>query len=112
MKGAARDKENMVGLHHPVLGGNGGAFDKRQQVALHALARHIRADRFAAARDLVDFVEKHDAVLLCLGECLGRQGLGVYQGARFLLGEAPESLAAFRWALISPWPAPVLSTAR
>ena len=47
MKGAARNKENMVGLHHPVLGRDGGPFHEGQQVALHTLARDIGSDRLA-----------------------------------------------------------------
>ena len=46
MERAAGDEQDVVGLDHAVLGGDGGAFDQRQQVALHALARHIGARRF------------------------------------------------------------------
>ena len=41
---ARADEQHVVGLHRAVLGGDGGAFDQRQQVALHAFA----ADRAAA----------------------------------------------------------------
>ena len=65
---AARDEQDVVGLDHAVLGRDGGAFDQRQQVALHALARDVGAVRLRAAGDLVDLVEEHDAVLLDVRE--------------------------------------------
>src|SRR6185437_9307511 len=40
-----RHEEDMVGLHHPVLGLDVGPFDDWQQVALNAFARNIRAAR-------------------------------------------------------------------
>src|ERR1700686_1262883 len=54
----------MVGLHRAVLGGDGGALDQRQEIALHALARHVGAEAAFAGADLVDLVEKNDAVVL------------------------------------------------
>src|SRR6056297_1601789 len=53
----------MVGLDRAVLGGDGGALDERQQVALHPLAGDIAAARVGFGADLVDLVEKDDAVL-------------------------------------------------
>src|SRR5690349_15188773 len=64
VEGARRDEQDMVGLHRPMLGRHRGAFDQRQEVALHALARHVGAHAALARRDLVDLVEKHDAVIL------------------------------------------------
>ena len=40
---AGGDEEDVVGLHEPVLGVDGRAFDDRQEVALDALARDVRA---------------------------------------------------------------------
>ena len=42
MEGARGDEQHVVGLHRAMLGGDGGALDQRQQVALHALARDVR----------------------------------------------------------------------
>ena len=42
---AARDEQDVIGLHHAVLGRDGRALDQRQQVALHALARNVCAPR-------------------------------------------------------------------
>jgi hypothetical protein len=42
MERARGDEQDMVGLHRPVFGRDGRAFDQRQQVALHAFARHRR----------------------------------------------------------------------
>ncbi len=57
----------MVGLDRAVFGRDRGALDQRQEVALDAFA----ADRSAAHvadRDLVDLVEKDDAVLFGIGQ--------------------------------------------
>jgi hypothetical protein len=43
VEGAAGDEQDVVGLDHAVLGVHGGALHQRQQVALHALARHLGA---------------------------------------------------------------------
>src|SRR5690606_6124998 len=43
---------------------NGRPFNKRQEIALHAFAAYIRALAFGARADLVDLIEKDDAVLL------------------------------------------------
>ena len=63
-KRAGRDEQDVIGLDDAVLGGNGGTFHQRQQVALHAFAADARAAPFAALADLVDFVDEDDAVLL------------------------------------------------
>ena len=48
-----------------MLGGDGGAFDQRQKIALHALAGDIAAAAvFRARADLVDLVQEHDAIVL------------------------------------------------
>ena len=62
VKGTGGDEEHMVRLHHPVLGLHVRAFDDRQQIALHALTRDIRATHLRSfASDLVDLVEEDDA---------------------------------------------------
>ena len=63
---ARGDEQDVVGLDHAVLRRDRRALDQRQQVALHALARHVGAVRVGARRDLVDLVDEHDAVLLAL----------------------------------------------
>src|SRR3974377_814830 len=54
----------MVLLHRPMLRRNRRALDQRQQIALHAFARHVSAGAALTAGDFVDLVEKDDAVLL------------------------------------------------
>src|SRR5436305_12378425 len=54
----------MSGPHGAVLGGDRSPLDQGKQVALHAFARNIGTDAPLAAGDLVDLVEKNDAVLL------------------------------------------------
>ncbi len=59
-------------------------FDERQQVALHAFARHAAAE-VALARDLVDLVEEDDAVVLDRKYRLAGHLLGVEQLVRLLV---------------------------
>ena len=86
VEGARRDEEHVVGLHRPMLGVDGGALDEGQEVALHALARHVGAAAVLARADLVDFVEEDDAVVLDLPDRLGDDGIVVHQ-LLALLGE-------------------------
>ena len=88
----------MVGLHRAVLGRHRGAFDQRQQVALHALARDVRAEGLLAARHLVDLVDEHDAVLFGIGERLDLELVLVDEFAGLLVGEELESLAHLQFA--------------
>ena len=68
---ARGDEQDVVGLDHAVLGVDRRAFDQRQQVALHALARDVgAAGDFRRDGDLVDLVDEDDAVLLGVGERL------------------------------------------
>ena len=65
MERARRDEQNMVRFDRPVFGRYRGAFNERQQIALYAFAAHVRpAHALAAAANLVDLVDEHDAVLL------------------------------------------------
>ncbi len=61
---AGGDEQDVVGADHAVLGVDGGAFDDRQDVALHAFAADVRAVAAFAAGDLVDLVDEDDARLL------------------------------------------------
>src|SRR5581483_5942356 len=103
VKGAGRDEQNVVGLHRPVLGVDGGALDQRQEVALHALARHVAGHAAVARADLVDLVEEDDAVLLDGADRFLHQRVAVEQLVallgdqdivRFLDGDAPRLGAA------------------
>ena len=71
MKRAGRDEQHMIRLHRPVLGRDGGAFNQRQQIALHPLAGDIAAAHpaFAGARtNLVNLIQEHDAIGFNIGE--------------------------------------------
>src|SRR4029453_4696144 len=65
---AGGDEENVIGLHHPVLRIDGGAFNDREDVALNPFPADIRPATAAAttiaARDLVDLVHENDPGLL------------------------------------------------
>ena len=65
MESARGNEQDVIGLHRPVLGRDRRAFDQRQEIALHALARDVGAAASSPrARDLVDLVEEDDAVVL------------------------------------------------
>ena len=50
VEGARGDEEDVVGLDAAVLGADGRAFDQRQQVTLHALARYVGATEIPRVR--------------------------------------------------------------
>ena len=98
----------MVGLHRAVLGGDRGALDQGQQVALHAFAGDVGAGAVGAAGDLVDLVDEDDAGVLGQVDGLGGQGVlidqlvallgnqrdpGAGDGGLLRLGAAAEGLA-------------------
>src|SRR5262249_48992091 len=85
MERAGGDEEDVVGLHLAVLGGDGGALDQRQQVALYALAADVGAVAALASADLVDLVEEDDAVILDRGDRLLDQLLVVEKLVGFLV---------------------------
>ena len=71
----------------PCLVDDRGAFDQRQQIALHAFARDIAAAAAVAHADLVDLVEKHDAVVLDRIDRLLHQLIVVEQLVGFLVDQ-------------------------
>ncbi len=99
MEGAAGDEQDVVGLDHAVLGRHRGALDQRQQVPLHALARHLGAMRFRARGDLVDLVEEHDAVLLDVLQRVGFHFLVVDQARGLFIGQRLQRVGDFHPAL-------------
>ena len=88
---ARGDEQHVVGPHRAVLGVHGRALDDRQQIALHALARHVRTVHRALARDLVDLVDEHDPRLLAAPDRLALDLFRVEQLLRlFVLEHAPR----------------------
>src|SRR3984957_13254004 len=79
VEGAGGDKKDVVGLDRAVLGGDRRALDQRQEIALHALAGNIAAAPTLASADLIDLVEKNDAVALDLGQCVANDGILIEQ---------------------------------
>lgn len=70
-----------------MLGRDGAAFDQWQQVALHAFTGHVRTGGFTALTDFVDFVDKHDTVLLNGVDSVLLQFFRVYQLRRFFFNQ-------------------------
>src|SRR5258705_8059840 len=94
MKRARRNEQDMIGLHRSVLGRDGGAYDVRQQDALHAYERDFVARAALAAGDLVDLVEKDDAVLLDRLDRFQHQLLAVEKLVGFLVD---QDVVGFRY---------------
>ena len=83
MERARRDKEHVIRLDHAVFGVHRAALDDRQDVALNALAAHIRAVGGAPGH-LVDLVDEDDAVLLGAAQGFLRHRVHVDQLILFL----------------------------
>ena len=64
VESACGDEQDMIRLDRTVFGIDRGALHDRQNIALHALAGYVRPRSAAAARHLIDFIQKYDAVLL------------------------------------------------
>ena len=90
---ARGDEQDVVRLHRAVLRRDGGALDQRQEVALHALARHVGAAAALAAGDLVDLVEEDDAVVLDLPDRLLHERVLVEELVGFLRDQRLVGLA-------------------
>ena len=90
VEGAGGDEQDVIGADHAVLGRHGRPFDQRQQVALHALARHIGALCIGAAGHLVDLVEEDDAILLDGLDRLQLHLLVIDQAGSFFIGQQLE----------------------
>src|SRR5258705_261853 len=75
-----RDEQNVIGPHRAVTRVDSRAFDHRQQIALHALARHVGAVRRRGAAHLVQLVEEDDAMVLDEGDGLLGHGLAIDEG--------------------------------
>src|SRR5579872_96693 len=87
MKRAGRDEQDMIGFHRAVLGRNRRAFDQRQQVALHALARYFAADAAIPHADLVYLVQEDDAVAFDRRDRLEHELIAIQQLVRFFIDE-------------------------
>ena len=105
MESARGDEENVIGFNHSVLRLHIGSLHDRQQIALHALARHVRSASGGTtlARNLIDLVEEDDAHRLHALERVGGNVLLVDQLLQLLNEENAARLrdlhAAFLLAL-------------
>ena len=111
VKGAGGDEQHMIGLHRTVLGVDRAALDQRQEVALHALARHVGARGLLAAGDLVDLVDEHDAVLLGVLDGADLELLLVDHLRGFLVHQQLQRLLDLELALPGPAAAQILEHA-
>ena len=61
---ARGDKQDMVGFHRSMFGGNRCPFNQRQQIPLHTLTADIRPPRIGPRTNLVDLIQENDPILL------------------------------------------------
>ena len=92
------DEQHVVCLDRPVLGGHRAAFDERQQITLYALARYVGAVGVLSTADLVDFVDKHDAVLFGIAHGRRAQLFFVQQLASLFVEQQFGGLTHFHFA--------------
>ena len=84
VKRSGGDEENVVRPDRAILGDDGGAFDNRQKIALHALAGNVRAVLRLRAANLVDLVEEYDSALLDALDGLAINLVAIDEFLRFL----------------------------
>src|SRR5260221_11496539 len=105
MERSRGDPQDVVGLDRAKARHYRGAFDDRQQVTLHALARDVRSGLRPVAGHLVDLVQENDTGLLnALRRLPGHlvevdQLVGLFlreQAPRLLHGDLPAAPAAAR----------------
>ena len=96
---AGGDEQDVIGAHEAVARVDGGAFDDRQNVALHAFAADVRAVAGFAAGDLVDLVQKDDAAALHALQRDARHLVHVDQLLLFFLHQVLERLGHAHLAL-------------
>ena len=93
MERTRRDKEHEIRAHRAVLGVDGAALHDGQDIALYALAADVGAMAAGgAARHLVDFVDKDDALLLGPADGLLAHLILVDELVGFLLKKNPARL--------------------
>ena len=100
MERAGRHKQNMVGANHPVAGVHRGAFDDRQNIALHTFAAHVRSVSGLAACYFVDLVDKDNSHLLGALDSHARHLIHVEQLAFFFLDQIFERISHVHFALL------------
>ena len=92
----------MVRPDRAVAGLNDRPLDDRKEVPLHPLAAHVGTAGPSPGDDLVQLVQKDDAVLLDLLQCLLREGVRVYQLLGLLTLKSPQGLPYLHPALLRP----------
>ena len=95
MECARRDKEDVVGANHAVLGVDRCPLDDRKDVALDPFAADVGTVRTFAPRNLVDLVDEDDARLLDLLDGGSRDAVHVDQLPLLLLRQVFEGLGHF-----------------
>src|SRR6266850_4138528 len=93
MKGACSDKENVVSTNHAVARVYRGAFDYRQNIALHTFTGNVRAVAGFAAGHFIDLVDKNDAHLFGALDRGPRDLVHVEQFVLFFLNEVLEGVS-------------------
>ena len=90
----------MIRMHHAVFRVHGRAFDNRQQIALHAFARHVRPGFGFASGDFVNFIQKNNPGLFDALQRLRDHFVHVQQLLRLFLFENAPRFRDFQLALL------------
>ena len=100
MKRTGGNEQNVVGTNHAVASVHRGAFHDRQNVALHAFAADVRSVPGFASGNLVDLVEKDDAVLFDALDGDPRHLVHVDKLLLFFLDQVVDRLGDFHLPLL------------
>src|SRR5262245_35366616 len=88
----------MIRAHESVTRVDRGAFDNRQDVALHAFAAHIGTMAAPTPRDLVYLIPEDDAATLYAFDRHARHLIHIDQLLRFLLSQVIHRFAHAHFA--------------
>ena len=87
-----RNKQDVVGAHHPVTRVHRGSLYDGKNVALHAFARNVGAVTALASGNLVDFIQEDDAGVFHALDRDARDLVHIDQALLFFLDEILEGL--------------------
>ena len=98
MESTTGDKQDVICFDHAVLRVDCGALHQRQQIALDPLARHVGSPAVGFGRNFIDFIEKHDAVLLDPGDRFGTHFFFIHALGGFFILNRLQRLGHFHFA--------------
>src|SRR5206468_8409246 len=104
MKSARGDEQDVIGTHKTVSRVYGGAFDDRQNIALHTFPAYIRTMAGFTSGNLIDFVEKNNSVVLDAFDGQPRDLIHIDELLFLFLDEIIERFNDLHFALLGALP--------